>query len=156
MAFDWAGFETGVRAAVGAVWPETLPGPGGGGVWTVTRIERFPLENVTAPFAVIQFSPARDSNEWSGITNQAYEIETSIFYVTAINLSTHVELTVRGRLEDLEDALLATGITPGQVWRVTGQDTSELNAANAILLTKNKALFAGALYVTLIAGETGN
>lgn len=142
-----------MRAAIGAVWPEVLPGGGGGGIGTGPHMIGTPLEDMEPPFAVVAYGEARVSEEWGGITNQAYLIDAVIYYVLQRDLTTDAEEAVAAKLEALEDALLTSGVTVGQVIDVTGQDVSEGNAINLLILDKQKPFFAGGLGVQFLVGE---
>jgi len=155
MPFDFVSYRTGLRAVIDSVWPEVLPSLAGGGVWTRARVEEVAFEEIAVPMAVIQPGTSRESAEWSGLTGQAYEIETMFHYVRRRDLVTDIEEFVEARLTALADYLLyhsAAGIPKGQCLAVTALDALEANEVNAILLEKNLPYYGGTLTATLLAG----
>src|SRR3990172_5480585 len=153
---DFASYRADLRQVVGAVWPEVLRGAGGGGVFTVARIELIALEDlrdeaeITAT-AIIQPMSYVANPELSGIANQIYSIETMFHYVRRRDELTDLEEFVEARLQALASYLLDTGLPShggfplGQCIDVVGIDAMESNPANLLILEKNKAYFAGTL-----------
>lgn len=153
MPFPWTTFRTGVRTAIGAAWPEVLPGASGGGIPTVGRIERLSLEGIRLPFASVDYGTAEETDEY-GITNQSYLINTGIYYVIHIDQSNDYEEVVAAKLETLEDYLLTTGLPTGQVIRVTVQDVTPNDRVAMLILDKQKPFYAGAVTAQALVGET--
>jgi hypothetical protein len=69
-------------------------------------------------------------------------------------MDTDLEEFIEAKLLVLEQYLLYTGPTLGQCLAVTGLDVTEGNAANALLLDKNKAYFGGTLAARMLVGHT--
>jgi hypothetical protein len=153
MAFAWTTFRTAMRTAIGTVWADVLPGGGGGGIWPLARIERVSFEGITVPFASIDYGAAGGSEEWSGVTRQAYLITPTICYVFAIDTSTDYEEVAAAKAEAMEDYLLATGLTTGQVIDVVAQDVTPDDPLLALILEKAKPYYAGAVVAEIVVGE---
>jgi hypothetical protein len=155
---DLTSYRAGLRQMLNTVWPEIDRDAGGGGIWTVPRIQLVALEDVRSDdaittVAIIQQEPAAYTPEW-GITNQSYEIPTMFHYVRRRDMDTDLEEFIEAKLLVLEQYLLYTGPTLGQCLAVTGLDVTEGNAANALLLDKNKAYFGGTLAARMLVGHT--
>jgi hypothetical protein len=156
MAFDFVSYRTGLRQVVGAVLPEVLATAGGGGIWTRPRVEQVPFEDIAVPMVVIQPTAPRESAEWSGLTGQAYEIETFFHYVLRRDLVTDAEEVVEAKLAALADYLLyhtVAGLPKGQCLGVSALDAQEGNEVNRILLEKNLPYYGGTLTALLLAGR---
>lgn len=159
MAINWTSYRAGLRAVINQVWPEVDRDAGGGGIWTVPRIEQVALEDLRSDeaittAAVIQESPPVVTDERVGIANQAYSVETRIHYVRRRDMVTDMEEFILARLVDMEQYLLHNALPLGQVIDVTGLDASEGNVINAILLEKNKSYFGGTLTAMIEIGES--
>jgi hypothetical protein len=159
MLINWVGYRSGLRDAVEAVWPE-ITAAGGGFIWTRAAIERVALEDLTTDpdsdgtTAIIQPTTPTFSDEWSGLTNQAYLIETLFHYVRRRpNTAEDMEELVEGKLQQLAERLLYTRLSIGQVVRVNEIDATEGNLINSILLDKNKAFYGGTLSASLLVGH---
>lgn len=155
--FDFLSYRAGLRQMLGAVWAEIARGSGGGGVWTVPRIQQVALEDLRddeaiTTVAIIQQAPPTYTPEW-GITNQSYVIETLFHFVRRRDMTTDLEEFIEARLQQLAQYLLYTGPPIGQCLAVTGIDVTEGNAANALLLEKNKAYFGGTLAAQMLVGH---
>lgn len=162
---DFASYRADLRQVVNTVWSEVARSAGGGGVWTVSRIELVALEDlrdddaITAT-AIIQPMPAVMQPERTGISNQVYSIETLFHYVRRRDMTTDLEEYVEARLVALSQYLLRTGLPLhgfqplGQCIDVLGIDATETNPANLIILEKNKAYFAGSLTALMEVGDS--
>lgn len=163
---DLIAYRGALRTMVGAAWPEVLPASdGGGGIWTVPRVEQTAFGDwvadtldagtgsgqVVAAF-VQQEVPTR-SPDWSGLTNQVYSIETSFHYIMRRDLDTDLEELVEARLLALSQMLLYIGPSIGQCLAVTGIDVGEANDIGRILLEKNMAFYGGTLSATMLVGH---
>lgn len=153
---DWTAYRTSLRAAVGAVWPEVLPDNGGGGIETHAQAERIPLEATDAPFAAILLPAAVRSEEWSGLTNDAFLQDVTFCYVARLDQVTDMEEHVAERCRTLERFLRGTGLSHGQFLWAISQDAGAENAVNAVILDKQKPFHAGALTARILVGETND
>ena len=123
------------------------------GIWTVARIERESLEGISLPFASIDYGTAEGTDEY-GITNQAYLIDTTIYYVLHVDQVNDYEEVDAAKAEALEDYLLTTGLSTGQVIRVTAQDVTPNDRVAALILDKQKPYYAGCVTAQILVGET--
>lgn len=155
MAYSWSGLVTALRTAIGAAWPDVLPGAGGGGIWEVDQVGRLDFETILAggmPFAIMEWAPIA-SGEW-GVPNQVYETSLALSYVCRFSAAQGLT-QVRTRLETLQDYLTTTGVgTVATVLEVTGFDWSAGHPANQLFLQANLPYVAGSLTAALVAGET--
>lgn len=154
---DLTSYRGGLRQMLNTVWPEIARGAGGGGIWTVPRIQQVALEDMRddeaiTTTAIIQQAAPTYTAEW-GLTNQSYEIETLFHYVRRRDETTDLEEFIETRLLQLEQYLLYTGPPLGQCLAVTGIDVTEGNGINALLLDKNKAYFGGTLSARMLVGH---
>lgn len=149
MAFGWTAYRTAMRAAVALVWPEAITN----GVWPLARIQRNSFEGIDVPFVSIDYGAALESDEWSGITRQAYLIEPVFYYVFQIDLVTDYEEHAAAKAEALEDYLLANDPAVGQVIDVLAQDVTPDDALMALILDRQKPYFAGAVTAQILVGE---
>lgn len=159
MAINWSSYRAGLRTVINQVWPEIARGSGGGGVWTVPRIQQVALEDLRddeaiTTVAIVQEAAPVVSDDRTGIANQVYQVDTSLHYIRRRDEVTDMEEFVLARLVDMEQYLLHNDLPVGQVIDVTGMDASESNAMNALLLDKNKAYFGGTLSVMIEVGES--
>lgn len=158
MAVDWQVYRAGQRQIINTVWPEVDRDFGGGGIWTVARLQQVALEDlrddeeITAT-AILQPGTYRRSEEYSGLTNQAYEILTRYHYIRRRDMTTDMEEFVEGRLSDLAQYLLYEPLPMGQCIAVVGIDALEGNDVNLLLLEKNKAYYGGTLTARMLAGH---
>lgn len=162
---DFASYRADLREIVNTVWPEVDRDAGGGGIWTVARIELVALEDLRddeqiATTAIIQPMPALMQPERTGIGNQVYSIETMFHYVRRRDMTLDLEEFCEARLQALASYLLDTGLPLhgfqplGQCIDVLGIDATEANPANLILLEKNKAYFAASLTALMEVGDS--
>lgn len=160
MAINWTSYRAGLRSVINTVWPEVDRAAGGGGIFTVPRIEMVALEDLTqdadaiATTAVIQEAAPAATDDRTGIANQIYSLDTRIHFIRRRDMVTDMEEFVLARLVDLEQYLLHNELPLGQVIDVIGIDASEGNAVNAILLEKNKSYFGGTLSLLIELGES--
>lgn len=162
---DFTSYRADLRQIVNTVWPEVDRDAGGGGIWTVPRVELVALEDIRddeqiTTTAIIQQMPALAQPERTGIANQVYQIETMFHYVRRRDQTSDLEEFCEARLQALASYLLDTGFplhgfAPlGQCIDVTGIDASEANPANLIILEKNKAYFAATLTALMEVGDS--
>lgn len=152
MSYSWQSLVDALRTAIGTAWPDVLPGAGGGSIWEVDQVSRIDFEQMTTPYAIVEWS-AIVPGEW-GVPNQVYEVSVTVHYVCAFRAAEGLS-QVRTRLETLQDYLTSTGIgTVATVLEVTGFDWSAGNAANQVFLQANLPYVGGSLTVALVAGET--
>lgn len=153
-------YRAGLRQMLGSVWPEIDRNLGGGGIFTAARIKQVSLEDIrtdqdtaiTTTAIIEQAQPTR-AEEWSGLTNQIYSVETQFHYVRRRDMTTDLEEFVEARLLALEQYLLYTGPPFGQCLRVEGIDALDSNTINAMLLEKNKAYYGGTLTAVMLVGH---
>jgi len=160
MAVNWPSFRAGLRRACELTWPETQRDQGGGGIITVPRLDLIALEDLPpsadaiATLAVIQTAPPQVQPELTGIANHFWSVEVLFHYVRRRDMVTDMEEFAEGRLAALQEYLLHTALAVGQCIDVVSLDVSETNPANAIILEKNKAYYAGSLGAVFEVGDS--
>lgn len=158
MAVDWIPYRTGMRAVINIVWPEVGRNLGGGGIFTLARLQQVNFDDLRnddeiTTTAVLQPATYRRSEQFSGLTNQAYEILTRFHYVRRRDSTTDMEEFVEGRLSALAEYLLYETLPAGQCLQVVGLDALEGNAINAVLLEKNREYYGGTLTAVMLTGH---
>lgn len=157
---NWASFRAALADAIETAWPEVTAG-GGGFIWTGPTIARVVIDDLVdddadvTPTVVIQQLPATVATELVGIGNHVWSVELFVYYLQRRdNTATDWEETLAAKLVLLQDRLLHTELTVGQVIDVTSLDVSEQNVVMAMILEKQKPWVAGSLGVLCEVGDS--